>query len=219
MSASPDCREARLAIGGDPGHLPRPVQQHIAGCTACTKFRDETLALEGQLKTAMELPLYRFRTPAKATPSRRFALAASLVLAVLVGAGAWLLTPQPALAHELIEHVNHEASSWESQRLLTDSEVAAVLSRAGIQYRSSVPVKYASPCVIRGHVSPHLVVQTASGPMTVIFLRHETVERENSFDESGYQGMLLPAEQGSIAIIVPRGQPYREEMRQVLAGS
>lgn len=219
MSTGPDCREARLAIGGDPGHLPGPVQQHLAGCAACTQFRDETLVLEGKLKTALELPLHRFRAPAKAVPSRRFALAASLVLAVLVGAGAWLLTPQPALAHELIEHINHEAGSWESQRLLTDSEVAAVLAKAGVEYRSSVPVKYASPCIIRGHVSPHLVVQAASGPMTVIFLRHETVERETSFDESGYQGTLLPAEQGSIAIIVPRGQPYREEMQQVLAGS
>ena len=79
-------------------------------------FRDETLAMEGRLKAALELPLHRFRKPAetsKAAP-RRFALAASVVLALLVGGGAWLFRPQPALAGEVVEHVKHEPGSWQA---------------------------------------------------------------------------------------------------------
>ena len=125
-----ECRTARLAIGGEPQHLPPDVQAHVAGCVACTRFRDETLTMERRLRSALELPLHRFRQPgATPAPARRFALAASVVLALLVGGGFWLLRPQTALASELVEHMAHEPESWVQQRPLTRPELAAVLER------------------------------------------------------------------------------------------
>ena len=75
------------------------LSAHLATCAACTRFRTETLALDARLRAAFELSLTEFRKPARqAPPARRFALAASVVLALLIGGGAWLFRPQSALA-------------------------------------------------------------------------------------------------------------------------
>ena len=73
------------AIGGDPHDLPPEVTAHLATCAACCRdSADETLALDGRLRAALELPLTKFRK-SRAAPARRFALAASVVLAPLIG--------------------------------------------------------------------------------------------------------------------------------------
>jgi hypothetical protein len=218
MSSVLDCRHVRLAIGGDPLNLSEEVRQHIADCGSCAQFRDETLAMEGRLKAALELPLHEFRAPAKRAPVRRFALAASVLLAVFIGAGAWLLLPQPALAEELVEHLRHESGSWTLQRQLSPEEVGAVLRRAGVTYDSRLPIVYASPCRIRGHVVPHLVVQTERGPVTVMLLAHEKVARPSEFHEGEYRGTLVPAGEGSVAVVTRDGQDSAGFLDQVLAG-
>jgi len=206
MSGVMDCRQARLAIGGDPRHLPAEVRLHVEGCAACRKFHEETLALENRLEAALQLPLHRFREGSARKPVRqRFALAASLMVAVLVGGGAWLFRPQTALADEVVEHVRHESGSWALQRQLSPDEIDAVLSRAGVHFDTSMPVVYASPCVFHGHVTPHLVVQTEQGPVTVMLLPQEKVSRRQEFAEGGYAGVLLPAGEGSVAVLTRGG--------------
>lgn len=216
MSGSLHCRHARLAIGGDPRHLSAEVRQHLAGCAACRKFHEETLAMETRLEAALQLPLQGFRAKPRA-PARRFALAASLAAALLVGGGAWLFRPQPALAEQVAEHVRHEAGSWALQRRLTADEVAAVLARAGVHFDSSMPVVYASPCPFRGHVAPHLVVQTEQGPVTVMLLAEEKVARRQEFSEEGYEGVLLPAGEGSVALLTRGGTVPRTTEAAVLS--
>ena len=53
-------------------------------------------------------------------------------------------------------------------------------------------VSYASSCTFRGYKVPHLVVQTASGPVTVMVLVHEAVRHATQFDEQGYRGTIVP---------------------------
>jgi hypothetical protein len=196
---SVECRHARLAIGGDPQRLPVEVQEHLGSCAACTRFRDETLAMEPRLRAALELPLRQFRAPARA---RRFALAASLLLAIVAGGGFWLFRPQPALAREIVEHVIHEPGSWEQRQVVADGELAAVLAKAGVVFDSSLPVVYAQPCPFRGRPVSHLVVQSDRGPMTLMLLPHVRVSARREFSEAGYQGVLLPAGEGSIAVLM-----------------
>ena len=195
MSGALECKHARVAIGGEPQALSAEVAQHVATCAACAKFRDETLAMEGRLKAALELPLHRFRKlpePARVAP-RRYALAASVVLALFVGAGAWLFRPQPALAGEVVEHVEHEPGSWQAHEPVSPEALAAVLAKAGVRYDARFPVTYASPCPFRGHIVPHLVLQTDRGPLTVMVLAHVTAEGAGKFSEGKYHGVVLPA--------------------------
>jgi hypothetical protein len=217
MSNEFTCREARLAIGGDPHELSPELKEHLATCAACTRFRAETLALDGRLRAALELPLAEFRKPA-VQPVRRFALAASVVLAMIIGGGVWLLRPQPALAGDVLEHVKHEAGSWDAHEPLTAPELADVLRTAGVQFDSSMPVVYAMACPFHGRLVPHLVVQTADGPLTVMLLAHEKVTVRQEFSEGGYHGVLLPAGEGSVAVLARDGNVPDAAAEKLVSG-
>jgi hypothetical protein len=209
------CRHARLHIGAAPHELPGEVESHVAGCASCRRFLDETRLLDGRVRSALEVPLARFR--ARSAPRRRFALAASVVLAVMMAGGVWLLRPQPALAGEVVRHIVHEAASWDHQQLLPRAEFDAVLGAAGVEIDSAMPVVYAAACPFRGRRVPHFVVRTATGPVTVMLLRHEKVSKRTRFAESGMQGMLVPAGEGSIAIVSRSGEAP-ESLAQEIAG-
>jgi hypothetical protein len=131
------------------------------------------------------------------------ALAASIVGGVVVGSLLWVGSPRPSLADDLVKHMGHEPEAMVSTSSGADpAEVAAVLDRAGVRMRPGVAtVSYASTCRFRGEKVPHLVVQTAAGPMTVMVLRHEKVARPVAFDEDGYAGTIVPAGPGSISVI------------------
>ncbi len=205
-----DCRHVRIAIGGDPHALSPEVREHLTTCAACRQFHAETLALDTRLRAALELPLTGFRKAAPA-PARRFALAASVALAMLVGGGFWLFRPQPALAAEVVEHVRHEDGSWGAHDVLTAAQLAEVLRQAGVTFDTSMPVVYAMACPFHGRRVPHLVVQTTDGPMTVMLLAHEKVNGRQEFSEDGYRGVLLPAGEGSVAVLT-RGAAVPESV-------
>lgn len=217
----PDCRHARLHIGADPHQLPEEVRAHVAGCAACARFLDETRALDGRLRQALELPLAGFRAPAR---PRRWAqpqwkIAASLLLGLLVGGGVWLASTPPALAGEVVEHVRHEAASWGMHDALPASDIASVLGAAGVEFDTTMPVVYASACPFHGRTVPHLVVQSSQGPLTVMLLAHEKVSRRTEFAESGYRGVLLPSGEGSVAVLA-RGAPVPEPVaRAIVSGA
>jgi hypothetical protein len=202
---SNECRHARVAIGGEPHVLSPEVSAHLATCAECQQFHAETLSLDGRLRAALELPLSKFRKAA-APPPRRFALAASVVLAMVVSGGFWLLWPQPALATEVLDHVRDESGSWGSHEVLSATELADVLRQAGVTFDTSMPVVYAMACPFHGRLVPHLVVQTANGPMTVMLLAHEKVSGRQEFSEDGYHGVLLPAGEGSVAVLARGGE-------------
>jgi hypothetical protein len=219
MSTVIDCKHARREIGGEPQVLSDDVAQHLATCTACSTFRQETLAMEGRLRSALELPLHHFRESPRKVAPRRFALAASIVLALLVGGGVWLLRPQPSLAAEIVDHVRHEPDSWGSREPVPPEVLAAVLARAGVRYNPRLPVTYASPCPFRGHIVPHLVVQTDRGPVTVMMLSHEHVKARSEFTEGEYHGVVFPAGAGSIAVLSPKGRELDGTVEQMMEGA
>jgi hypothetical protein len=205
MSSGPDCRHARLHIGAAPGELPPDVTAHLATCVDCSRFRDETLALDRGVRGALEVPLARFREAAPAVhrppPARRLALAASVVLALVMAGGFWLLNPRPALAGEIAAHVDHEAGSWDKHEPVSAEALGSVLRQAGVSFDSSMPVVYVMSCPFRGGHVPHLVVQTDSGPLTVMLLPREKIATRTEFSEHGYHGVLLPAGGGGIAVL------------------
>jgi len=199
MSGALEHRDVRLAVGADPGHLSPEIEAHLAACAECRRFRDETLALDGRLRAALELPLpeFRRRTP----PVRRYALAASVLLALVVAGGTWLFQPQSALAGEVVAHVEEEADSWSSRHQMPPDSIAGVLDGADVDFDARLPIVYAAPCKFRGKRIAHLVVQTSHGPLTVMILPHVTVTKREKFSEDGLNGILLPAGKGSVAVL------------------
>ncbi len=211
-----ECRHVRVQLGGEPQVLAPDIAAHLATCAECRKFREETLALDARLRAALELPVGQFRR--RSPPARRFALAASILLAVLVGGGFWLFQPPPALAGQVAEHVRHESGSWEQDVRVPPSEVAALLSAAGVRFDTSHPIVYAMTCLFNGRQVPHLVVQTDEGPMTVMLLANEHVSRRREFSDGDLRGVLLPAGTGAVAVLARDGAVPRTTAGEIAHG-
>jgi hypothetical protein len=199
------CEAARLAIGADPGASSPELEAHLAGCQACRQFRDEMRALDSDIRRALEQPpqLARRRVRRPVFAWQQWAMAASVLVACFAVVGVWLLRPSDTLAHEVVVHVQHEPDSWFAAHDVTAPGIDRAFSRAGMALDvTSDRIVYAQSCWFRGHYVPHLVVQTAHGPATVLVLRHETVKGRRTFHEAGLSGVIVPASgEGSIAVL------------------
>ena len=142
----------------------------------------------------------------------RWPVFASLAAAVALIA-VFVLRPQgaapfdgQALAAEVFEHVDHELGAMRpAATSVDDAAFDAALSPAGVRLApESVPglVSYARSCVIDGRLVPHLVVQGAAGPVTVLIMPDQRVDGPMSIARDGLEGVILPVgEGGSIAIV------------------
>ena len=212
--------EARLLIGADPHSVPPELAEHLASCPECSQFLREMVALDTNIRRALEqapvsavapsettatvVPITSARTARRGmSPSAwsRWALAASV--AVISILAVWALRPTDSLARDVVAHVEFESKSWSSKEDPSPAEINETLARAGVALdMSSDKVMYAHSCPFRGHTVPHLVVSTPQGPVTVMVLRFENVKHPMSFHEDGMTGVITPAPHGSIAVLV-----------------
>jgi hypothetical protein len=192
-------------------HDPDPaLGEHRATCHDCNLYTQRLLRFESRLERALGVPV-----PAQAdSPSAPYrkgwlAMAASVLLALGVAGGLWLSAPGPSLAADVVTHMAGEPQAW--RRTDVPVPTPALLdvlrnSRLSLGAGAGV-VSYAASCEFRGHRVPHLVVQTESGPVTVMVLVHEHVPKTVQFDEQGYHGVIVPvAGHGSLAVLT-RGAP------------
>jgi hypothetical protein len=215
------CEEVRLRIGADPQSASEELADHVRGCAACGAFREQMQRLDADIRRALEQPpAMPVRRRAAAAPPRwrEWALAASVLLATAAAVSAWLLRPTDALAHEVVMHVKGEPDSWLSSHNVSVGAIDHSLRRSGIGLDfASDRIVYAQSCWFRGHYVPHLVIQTAQGPATVLILRHVQVGKPDYFHESGMSGVIVPAGDGSIAVLERGAGPVAElagELRQ-----
>jgi hypothetical protein len=221
--------EARLLIGAEPHAVSPELTEHLASCPECSQFLREMLALDANIRRALEqAPLSAAppgETPATAAPvtptasvtpitsasvARRgrttstwsgWAVAASVVAISMLT--VWALRPNDSLARDVVAHVEDESKSWSSKEDPPPAEIKETLAQAGVALdMSSDKVMYAHSCLFRGHVVPHLVVSTPKGPVTVMVLRYESVKHRMDFHEDGMTGVITPAPHGSIAVLM-----------------
>lgn len=70
--------------------------------------------------------------------------------------------------------MSEEPEAWNTQAAVSAPELIAVLKRANMTLDPQASsVSYANACGFRGHVVPHLVVQTPQGPVTVMVWTYE----------------------------------------------
>jgi anti-sigma factor RsiW len=223
------CSEFRRLAGADPQHLSTDAEAHCAQCAACTSYLQQMQQLDGLLKRALEVPAPSVRsivTPLLRKPAadrtqtkRWFALAASILLAVVLGAAVWLASPRQSLAADVIVHIQEEPDAMvQTDERVASAALADVLHRAGVRLKSGAQtVSIARYCPFRGTTIPHLVVQTPEGPITVLVLPHEHVKSAQSFNEQGYRGTILPSGRGAIAIVATSSAAIDAAAAQIAA--
>jgi len=207
-----DHEQYRRELLADPSLTDPELTAHRSACAPCRAYTDRVLGFEQRLARALNVPLtaqadivaFTRRTTPRSRRPRWFALAASVLVSVGVGSGVWLAAPRSTLAAEVVAHMAGEANSWNTQAPVQGPTLAAVLKNANMSLDPGAPtVSYASSCNFRGHIVPHLVVQTPRGPVTVMVLVNERVARPKDFDEHGYRGTIVPVpNHGSLAVLM-----------------
>jgi hypothetical protein len=186
------CLEFRRRVGAEPFAANPGVEAHRRECAACARHQDDLRAMDVVIRRAL----------AVATRRRLFAIAASLVVGATVGVVLLVSAPRASIAREVIGHVAHEPGAVDATAPVAPVALAGVLDPDGTRLRPGIgEVTYAARCVFEGHVVPHLVVQTAEGPVTVLMLRHRAIAEPVRIDAQGYRGVVLPAPEGAIAIV------------------
>jgi hypothetical protein len=223
-----ECLEFRRAAGADPKHLAAGAAAHRDSCPRCAEFLRQMLVLDEKILAALSVPVPELgsagREPRvvqfpKIERRRWMALAASIVGGVMIGTLLWVSEPRTSLAQDVVAHIVHEPGAMVATSVAADpAKVAAVLEREGIRLRPDAGmVSYAQSCPFRGRTVPHLVVQTDSGPVTVMVLTHEKVDAPVKFSEGGYSGTIVPAGPGSIAVIGTKGVDLRQVADRVIS--
>jgi hypothetical protein len=204
----------RAAILADPHSADAELRAHRESCAECRAFTDRLLKFESRLERALRLdfaatstvlPFERKHADGPRQQRRRMALAASVVLGVAIVGGVWLALPQSSLAAAVVAHMAGEPEAWQrTDTAVPKPELEAVLKGSQLRLKPDPGiVSYASSCTFRGYKVPHLVVQTASGPVTVMVLVHEPSRHPTQFDDQGYRGTIVPVPgHGSIAVLM-----------------
>jgi hypothetical protein len=218
-----NCLEFRRIAGADPQHLEGDALAHARDCPVCARYLAEVLDLDQRIARALAVPVPDAKAAgnvALVDRTRRLllALAASVVLAVGLGAVGWLVLAPESLAADVVEHVRHEEPSWSSNTPAADAKLEAAMKRGGAHFTTTPGrIVYVQSCWFRGHYVPHLVLETDTGPTTLMLLQRESVRARTDFDENGYKGVLLPVGKGSIAVLT-HGSPLSSALAEHIAG-
>ena len=200
------CEQARLQIVADPGDSTAELERHLQDCESCRQFRAEMRTLDADIRRALERPPAAAVTARFTASWRPWALAASVLLAMLAVLAVWALRPSDTLAREVVAHVQEEPESWLARQQVDAQSIDSALHSAGVRLDiTSDRITYAQSCWFRDRYVPHLVVQTAQGPVTVMILRDQHVSSRRTFHEQGMSGVIVPAAPGSIAVLTRGG--------------
>jgi hypothetical protein len=218
-----DCTEYRKSILADPRHPGADMLSHVTVCHDCTEYTEQLLRFESRLDRALQVSVQDIQgtraAPPRSAPLRPgrpqtarplrvrrgwLAMAASVLLAALVAGSLWLAVPGPSLAADVVSHMAGEPEAWARTDLpVPEPQLNQVLNESRMRLKSTAGlVSYAHTCLFRGHLVPHLVVQTGAGPVTVMVLTHESLRSAVQFDEQGYRGVIVPVRgHGSLAVL------------------
>jgi Protein of unknown function (DUF3379) len=205
-----DCMHYRRSLLADPRDPDAALRAHRDTCAECAAFTERLLGFEARLQRALRVPVAAepARPPLRASRARFgsgwLALAASVLLAIGLGTGLWLFAPGRSLAADVVVHMGGEPDAWRRTEVPVPAPALAdVMADAHVRLAGAPGIiSYASSCRFHGHQVPHLVMQTAAGPVTVMVLVHDPVMKTVRFDEEGYRGVIVPVRShGSLAVL------------------
>ena len=225
-----DHTEYKQSLLADPARPTPAMLAHLAECRECAAYTDRVMRFENRVERALRVEVPGVGTPRvdtrRSLPGARrvhhlrrgLAIAASVLVAVVVAGGLWVGSAGRTLAAAVVGHMSGEPGAWALTAVAVASpELEQVMAESGMHLRTGAGlVSYAHSCGFRGHQVPHLVLQTAAGPITVMVLTHEAVLRSVRFDEQGYRGIIVPVPgHGSLAVLEHGSRSDPQTLHQV----
>lgn len=232
-----NCNDYKEAIAAEPSTSFDGGTAHASGCESCSVYREEMRVLNDKIAQALSIGVphlqlpelspieadsnvvnlpfgrkVRFKAPAWIGIAASLAIAA-VFASQMLGGGAEF----SSLAEEVIAHLDHEpqalrvVSTPVSARTLNNVVSPDVADVGGIGL-----ITYARTCPINGNMVPHLVIQGAKGPITLLLMPDEKIDGAMPLLGEGIKGVILPVGDGSIAIIGDRYEALEQYEQQII---
>jgi hypothetical protein len=232
-----NCTDYKNALTAEPGF--QDESGHAKACADCQAYRDEILALDERLIAAMEvsvpdlvmpeLPVIAIENKTenvvdlssrRATPKPVwYAMAATVLIAAVVGLRMMGSdVSYGTLEEQVLAHVDHEpAALLPSSTRVSDRQLnSAVPTEIATMNYDLGLITYARNCSINGNDVPHLVIQGAHGPITILLMPDEKIAEAMTIHGDSIKGIILPVGNGSIAIIGDREEQLDQVRKDVL---
>jgi len=231
-----NCLEFRRILNTNPQSEDREFLQHQRECPSCSAVAARSAELERALAEAVRVDvpeglssriLQRQRLEEAPNPGRRralYALAASVVLGVGIGAG--LLMPRQRssgrqdLEQGVVERIRAEPYAMEASGALGQDQIEAMMRRIGADLTGHFgEVRFGHLCAVGRHPAAHFVVDGRRGPVTILIIPKQEVPRPAAIEDDGLRGMLVPIRGGSMAVVGRPGenlQPVVERVREAV---
>jgi hypothetical protein len=198
----------RRLFGADPHRAEPAILEHRRNCPACAKYADDLESIDRLVDgvpvapPAAPMP-WEVEARRRGVATRWYALAATILLSLLVGF-IWTATShdRTKLVAEILRHAHGERSVLiESPKRVPNPKVEAALAKAGAELVAELPVSIARICKVRGHVAPHLIIQTRDGAVHVMVLSEQRFWKRHRFANEEYTGAFVPQGKHSFAVI------------------
>jgi hypothetical protein len=225
-----NCQEFRRHYLTEPRSQDSAFLEHKHDCRACGEFAAQEAAFEQALSGALAVevpPSLTARVILNQTlhqaQRRRTLVAAAAVLLLAIPVAAVLLRPLSAsLEQDVIAHIAGERDHLAAHGPVPDNTVMAVLTTIGVEARQPLAnVRYAGVCPIRRQPGGHLVLAGTHGPVTVLLMPRETIRQRLPIATTEFRGVILPAGDGSVAIVGTPGEALEtieQQLDQALRG-
>jgi len=214
-----NCIDVRRRIVADPEAITSSLEEHLGQCAACSNALEQERVFNARLHDAMLAPipdglhsriLLRQSTNERMR-RRRFiqwtASAASIAVLAITLHFSLMLTK--SVETVVLTHIQSELNHLAERNDINLDAVNHVLQSIDQRLTESVgTVSYAGRCKIR-HNQPgaHLVLAGNKGPVTVLLMPGEKIQHRRNIQSSDFDGVIVPTQDGSIAIVGGMGEP------------
>jgi hypothetical protein len=123
---------------------------------------------------------------------------------------------QRRLSEEFVALVTGAPYALTASELMSGPEISERLGPAGLDLAGDIgDVTFAGPCIVRGKISGHIVVQGETAPVTVFLIKDQLVASRATIRSDHYSGVVIPQGTGTIAIVSAPGESIDQVEAQV----
>jgi len=205
-----DCEQFIEQTCTDPAYTDAALQTHESECPACAAWAARARAAEALIHAALRFDVARIRAePPRGVAWGSLAAAAIAGFTVWFGLAAERQGSTGELISEVLAHWDHEpAALLPGERAVSESSLEDVLAGeatidlTALGLAAAGQLTYARKCIVAGQWMSHLVVQSGSGPVTILLAPQHSVDVVFPIEhaERRLGGGLFPTGTGAIAV-------------------
>ena len=234
-----NCLECRRELMIDPRNETVDLITHVNICPACSKEREKLLALEHALESSLNVNVpaglesrvleisrdENFTVKSSSSPfgGHVWQMAAGLFLAI--GLVVYLgfnqhypINNAHALEVAVLNHIADERHQLHGSNEINQDTYGNIMTAISTQTTGDIgQVNFASKCQIRKNAGAHLITSGEKGPVTVLVMPGEHIDKNVKISSSRFDGTIYSTVYGSLAVVGEKGEhilPIADRMLQ-----